>query len=64
MKNKINDTIKNVIKMGLNSVNTPKISNDSDVYLDPPIFHYRSIHFLTYTRNVHTSPLVFIFIIR
>lgn len=33
---KINDTIKNVTKIGLNKVNDPNVSNDSYVYKDSP----------------------------
>ena len=33
---KINDTIKNVTKIGLNKVNDPNVSNDSYVYIDSP----------------------------
>jgi hypothetical protein len=36
IKNKINETIRNVINIGLNNVNAPKVSNDSNVYMGPP----------------------------
>jgi hypothetical protein len=36
IKNKINETIRNVINIDLNNVNAPKVSNDSNVYMGPP----------------------------